>query len=45
MGFQPGPVFSEILRGVEDALLEGEIKTPEEARGFVMKYWGVKLDP
>lgn len=40
MGLQPGPVFSEILRTVEDGQLEGEIKTPEEARAFVRARWG-----
>jgi poly(A) polymerase len=35
MGFRPGPVFSEILRSLEDAQLEGEIETPEQAREYV----------
>jgi len=39
MGYQPGPVFSEILRAVEDAQLDGSIQTTEEARTFVEKQW------
>jgi len=35
MGYQPGPLFSEILRSVEDAQLEGEIQTREQAREHV----------
>ena len=37
MGFQPGPEFSRILRGVEDAQLEGQLKTREEAKEFVAR--------
>ena len=37
MGYIPGPVFSEILRAVEDAQLEGQIWTKEEAEEFVRK--------
>jgi poly(A) polymerase len=35
MGFQPGPMFREILQAVEDAQLEGTIRNHEEAAGFV----------
>jgi hypothetical protein len=31
LGLNPGPEFKEILRGIEDAQLEGGIKTREEA--------------
>lgn len=31
MGYQPGPIYKEILRSVEDLQLEGRIKTREEA--------------
>jgi poly(A) polymerase len=31
MGLAPGPVFKEALRAVEDAQLNGQIHTPEEA--------------
>ncbi len=37
MGYRPGPVFSSILRAVEDAQLEGQLKTPEEAREYVRR--------
>ncbi len=39
MGYQPGPVFSEILRALEDAQLEGNIATADEARRFVKTHW------
>ena len=37
LGFSPGPKFAEILRHIEDAQLEGAIKTREEALKFVEK--------
>jgi poly(A) polymerase len=37
MGYIPGPLFSEILRAVEDAQLEGQIATKGEAQEFVRK--------
>jgi poly(A) polymerase len=40
MGFRPGPVFSQILRNLEDAQLEGQVKTPEAAREFVLERFG-----
>ena len=40
MGFRPGPIFSEILKTVEDAQLDGEIFTGDEARRLVMTRWG-----
>jgi poly(A) polymerase len=39
MGFSPEPLFNEILRAVEDAQLDGEISTSEEARRLVRKRW------
>jgi poly(A) polymerase len=39
MGFSPGPLFNEILRAVEDAQLDGEISTSDEARRLVRKRW------
>ncbi len=36
MGFRPGPPFSEILRALEDAQLEGQIRTREEAVDYVL---------
>lgn len=35
MGYKAGPAFREILTAVEDALLEGQIKTHDEAIKFV----------
>lgn len=35
LGFLPGPLFSEIIRKVEDQILEGRINTKEEAIQFV----------
>ncbi len=34
-GYEPGPIFQEILRTVEDAQLESRITTPEEAMALV----------
>jgi poly(A) polymerase len=35
LGFSPGPVFSQILREVEDQILEGKVTSREEALVFV----------
>ncbi len=40
MGYAPGPLFSRILRAVEDAQLSGRIATSEEARALVRGRWG-----
>jgi len=37
MGFSPGPLFQTILKGVEEAQLEGEIATREQAVEWVNK--------
>ena len=37
LGFQPGPLFSEILRVVEDLALEKKLSTKDEALEFVIK--------
>src|SRR5713226_2097808 len=37
MGYKPGPIFREILDAVEDAQLEGELKSGEEARRYVQQ--------
>lgn len=39
LGFKPGPVFSEILTGLEDRQLEGAITTKEEALEYVKSNW------
>ena len=41
MGYKPGPVFSRILRSLEDAQLEGKVSTRDEA----MRYVGSKFRP
>ena len=40
MGFSPGPIFQEILRQVEEAQLEGEITTKEQATEWVRRQYG-----
>jgi tRNA nucleotidyltransferase (CCA-adding enzyme) len=35
LGFKPGPIYQDILRGVLAAKLDGEIKTPPEEREWV----------
>jgi poly(A) polymerase len=40
MGFRPGPLFSEILRTLEDAQLEGHVKTRKEAEEYVLSEFG-----
>jgi poly(A) polymerase len=40
MGLQPGPLFTEILQAVEDAQLDGNISTSDEARSMVIDHWG-----
>ncbi|HXN51928.1 MAG TPA: CCA tRNA nucleotidyltransferase [Candidatus Acidoferrum sp.] len=40
MGYKPGPIFSEILNAVEDAQLEGQLKTKEEAKDYIWRSFG-----
>lgn len=42
MGYKPGPIFSEILRSVEDAQLDGRLETPRDAEEYVRKEFGAK---
>lgn len=37
MGYQTGSIFKQILTAIEDAHLEGQLKTHEDARKFVLK--------
>lgn len=39
MGFRPGPLFKEILDTLEEAQLEGELTTEDEARRMVLSRW------
>ncbi len=38
LGFKPGPIFRELLEAVEEARVEGRIKTREEALEFLKSY-------
>ena len=40
MGFRPGPLFSQILRTLEDAQLESQIKSQQEAKEYVLRKFG-----
>jgi len=37
MGYKPGPIFREILHAIEDAQLEGELKSEDEAKRYVQQ--------
>jgi poly(A) polymerase len=37
MGYKPGPIFREILHAIEDAQLEGELKSDDEAKRYVQQ--------
>jgi len=43
LGFKPGPIFSKILTAVELKVLEGEIKTKEDAVKFVLENYSNHL--
>jgi hypothetical protein len=40
MGYEPGPMFKEILEAVEDAQLENQVETREQAQKFVRRQFG-----
>jgi poly(A) polymerase len=40
LGYQPGPLFSRILRSLEDAQLEGLVRCRKEAIAFVAQHYG-----
>src|SRR5271170_6139989 len=42
MGYIPGPLFSEILRAVEDAQLEGQVTSKAAAEELVRKKYALK---
>ena len=42
MGFHPGPLFAEILRSLEDAQLDGQIRKREEAVEYVRESFPLK---
>ena len=37
LGYSPGPIFREIILAVEDAQLDGELRTRQEAIDYVLK--------
>ena len=39
LGFEPGPLFSRVLREVDDLTLEGSLKTKDEALEYVLKHF------
>ena len=39
LGLKPGPLFSEILRSVEDQQLEGNLADKGQALEFVRRGW------
>ncbi|GIW72011.1 MAG: HDIG domain-containing protein [Planctomycetota bacterium] len=39
-GYRPGPAFAQMLRAVEDAQLEGEVQSPEQALALVRARFG-----
>jgi len=41
MGYRPGPIFKEILGATENAQLEGEISTRDEAEAFIQSRFPV----
>jgi putative nucleotidyltransferase with HDIG domain len=43
-GYRPGPQFTEILKTVEDAQLEGRIQTAGEAMELVKEQFGPRMD-
>jgi poly(A) polymerase len=42
LGYKPGPIFKEILSAVEEAQLDNQIRTKEEALKFVMENFSNK---
>jgi poly(A) polymerase len=44
IGYSPGPVFSEILRNIEDLQLEGAIRTREEALAHIQASFPIDKD-
>jgi poly(A) polymerase len=43
LGFKPGPLFSQILRQVEDGQLGGELTSRDAALAWVMKNFGSEV--
>ncbi len=45
MGYRPGPQMGKVLAALEEAQLEGTVKTVEEARAFVQQRFRAETDP
>ncbi|MDR0843061.1 MAG: CCA tRNA nucleotidyltransferase [Acidobacteriota bacterium] len=45
LGYQPGPLFREILRATEDLQYEGELTTRPEALHYIQSHWGTSKKP
>ena len=45
MGYNPGPIFKEMLGAIESAQLEGEISTKHEAEAFIRSRFPPDLTP
>ncbi|MEM4658872.1 MAG: CCA tRNA nucleotidyltransferase [Candidatus Methanosuratincola sp.] len=43
MGYKPGPIFSEILRQVEEAQLQGDLRDKESAKSMVRELFPLDL--
>lgn len=44
LGLTPGPIFSEILRQVEDQQLGGELRTREEALDWIKRNYSIRTE-
>jgi poly(A) polymerase len=42
MGYKPGPAFSEVLAALEDAQLEGQVGSQEDAERFVKEQFRMR---
>lgn len=45
LGIRQGPSIGEILSKLRDAKLDGELRTPEEERGFVIDNFSDRMMP
>jgi poly(A) polymerase len=45
MGFSAGPVVGKILAAVEEAQLNGELATEQEAKSFIERHFGARTAP
>jgi poly(A) polymerase len=45
MGFSAGPVVGKILAAVEEAQLNGDLATQQDAKSFISRYFGARTAP